>query len=229
MIQFIESCQDGESLENIGHHDLTSGTKQITFTFIKMEDTGSRLVLVDTPGFEDADRSNSSILEEISKYLQSMYQKKHFFSGIVFLHPISEVRFDLGASRVMRIFKGIYGNEGLGKLAMVTTMWNNVQAPSKNAEECENREKELRSEHWATLFPPNDPASLARFDASPGKAQGSAMSIVLNLLQQSMGPKLRLKLQRELERGVALPRTEAGRAAFNLAATARFYLAQISS
>ena len=70
MSQFINSFKSSYSLSEGGHHDLDAGTRDVRIVTVNLKDTGEKLVLVDTPGFDDSNRPNSVILTCIANYLE---------------------------------------------------------------------------------------------------------------------------------------------------------------
>jgi len=53
---------------------LASVTKNLTaYRVLGHEQHGSRIVLVDTPGFDDSGRSDEQVLKEIGKWLEKTY------------------------------------------------------------------------------------------------------------------------------------------------------------
>ncbi|KAF9044123.1 hypothetical protein BJ165DRAFT_181644 [Panaeolus papilionaceus] len=220
---FIKSLTESYSLSKVGHHELSSGTQDIEIITVELGDAGKKLVLVDTPGFDDSRRPNSVVLTHISRYLEETYREKKYLSGLIYLQRITDVRFDSGAAASMNIFRKLYGNDSYDKLALVTTMWNDIRPDLKSR--YERKEQELMTTTWSTFLKRANPALVARFDATDDShTKTSALEVVTDLINRSLPTALKLRLQQELvDEGKKLPRTTAGRAAFTLAETAKFY------
>lgn len=157
------------------------------------------------------------------------YREKRFLNGLIYLHRITDIRFDSGASTTLGIFRKIYGNSGYEKLALVTTMWNDVEDVNKPTYEA--KEEELKNNIWGTFLHRRDQALVARYNCTTSElGQKTAQQTVADLLHHTIKDStIKLQLQKELvEDRVALPRTAAGRATFTLTETARYYLRQIS-
>ncbi|KAF9032998.1 hypothetical protein BJ165DRAFT_1534878 [Panaeolus papilionaceus] len=217
--------------ENCGHHGLDAGTKDVKAYEIDLPDLEDHLVLVDTPGFDDPTRPNWEVLEEIAKWMEETYKKGRLLNGLIYLHRITDIRFDSGASSTLSIFRKLYGGKGYQRLALVTTMWNDVQENRWN--EFETKETELKTIAWGSFLQrqAKEAALVSRFNSSSNlTAKDSALKVVTDLLKQSIdSEELRTQLQIELvDEKKTLPRTEAGRAAFTLAETAKYYLRQMS-
>ncbi|KAF9044017.1 hypothetical protein BJ165DRAFT_1347304, partial [Panaeolus papilionaceus] len=208
-------------------HDLEAGTRKVKPYEIDLLDLEDRLVLVDTPGFDDPTRPNAEVLEEIAQWMEKTYRKGRLLDGLIFLHRITDIRFDSGASTTLNIFQKLYGGKGYQRLAPVTTMWNNVQ--ETKATEYANKENELRAIAWGSFLQRNgnEAALVARFNSTdPLAAKNSALKVVTDLLDQAInGVELRTQLQMELvDQNKTLPFTGAGKAAFTLTETAKYYL-----
>ncbi|KAF9044130.1 hypothetical protein BJ165DRAFT_1479308 [Panaeolus papilionaceus] len=233
---FINSFDtENYSLAQVGHHDLDAGTKDLGFFKIILggEDgqKAQNLILVDTPGFDDPTRSDADVLTCIASYLQTTYKQKKYLAGLIYLHRITDIRFDSGGANSMNIFRKLYGNDRYDRLALVTTMWNDV--PPGQMPRYEAKEEELKnSTAWGTFLNRANPAMVARFDASNEATKAGAMDVVTSIIRNSLSinDDLKLRLQRELvDQGLKLPRTAAGRAAFSLVETAKFYLKEVTS
>ncbi|KAF3808313.1 hypothetical protein GCG54_00006934 [Colletotrichum gloeosporioides] len=103
-------------------HTLESCTQEIETVDFKLD--GHDVTLVDTPGFDDSERSDTEILELIANWLGSSYKDNTLLSGIVYLHRISD----------------LCGTENLSKVCLLTTMWDKV-----TPEFGEAKERELKS------------------------------------------------------------------------------------
>ncbi len=105
---------------------------------------------MDTPGFDDADRSDVEILHQIQAWLESTFEKKdkQLLSAILYFHPITSTRFQGSNGRLLRRFKKLLGQECYRNVLLISTFWN--QAPE---EICLAREKELMEmpEAWKPL------------------------------------------------------------------------------
>lgn len=106
---------------------------------------GRRIYLVDTPGFDDPNRSNIDTLGILAAYLGASYANGVRIHGLILLHPISGNRMSGSGLRNIEMMKAMCGFTRNDNLAIATTMWPN--APD-NAEAAilENREIELLTE-----------------------------------------------------------------------------------
>ena len=84
------------------------------------------IYLIDTPGFDDTNRSDSEVLREIASWLTASYAAKIRLSGIIYLHRISDVRMQGSAKRNLFMFKKLCGPNALNNVILATTMWDRV-------------------------------------------------------------------------------------------------------
>ncbi|KDR80546.1 hypothetical protein GALMADRAFT_222142 [Galerina marginata CBS 339.88] len=204
---FINTALNKEELE-VGHN-LTSCTTKLQpviidpipgFPHLK----GYRLVLVDTPGFNDTFTEDVHVLENIATWLAESYRKKMVVVGVLYLHDISLKRFTGTARRNLGIFSRICGNAALNKVIFATTNCGIVPAEAD-----ERHEAEMRSTHWKTMLDMG--AEVHRFSGN----STSAWDIINVFLERAdthrnnPGP---LQIQRELvDEGITVHDTNAGK------------------
>lgn len=66
------------------------GTQEVTP--IAFPVAGRLITLIDTPGFDDSDRSDTDILNLVAGYLAQTYSEGVLLMGIIFLQPINQPR-----------------------------------------------------------------------------------------------------------------------------------------
>ena len=162
-----------------------------------MEIGKSKLLLIDTPGFDDSGRTDSIILTEISRLLSVQYELGVCLKGVVYLHRITDIRYAGSSVRTLEIFKKICGDTALKNVLLVSNRWNEVDEVIGAA-----RENQLRDDFWAFML--SNGSTMARFYGDRDSAIGIASQLIS---RQS----IILELQRELvEEGKTLERTVAG-------------------
>ncbi|KAJ3559128.1 hypothetical protein NM688_g527 [Phlebia brevispora] len=161
---------------------------------------GNRLItLVDTPGFDDTNVSDTDILKMIAVYLSTTYKSGHKLSGVIYMHRISDFRVGGIAKRNFSMFRKLCGDETLRNVAIVTNMWGEV-TPERGAA----REHELRTDD--ALFKPvvDLGAEMLRHDNTLRSAHAILMHLTNNRPQA-------LRIQRELvDEGKDITQTAAG-------------------
>lgn len=157
----------------------------------------SKVLLIDTPGFDDSKKSDSEILTEISRLLAAQYEAGVSLKGVIYLHRIIDVRYSGSSVKTLEIFKKICGNLALKNVVLVSTRWNEVDEAVGAL-----REQQLRDDFWAYML--GHGSTMARFHGNRDSAIGIASQLVS---RQSIV----LELQREFfDEGKTLKQTVAG-------------------
>ncbi|KAK1851883.1 hypothetical protein CCHR01_05478 [Colletotrichum chrysophilum] len=86
----------------------------------------TNVYLVDTPGFDDTNLSDSDVLKEIATWLTGSYNNEVKLTGILYLHRITDPRMGGSARKNLFMFKKLCGPEALKHVVLVTTMWELV-------------------------------------------------------------------------------------------------------
>jgi hypothetical protein len=102
---------------------------------------GQHVHLIDTPGFDDTNRSDIDTLKTIASYLSASFANGVRLSGIVYLHRISDNRVAGSGMRNLRMFKQLSGSSAWPNTVIGTTMWG-ADEYAKGIE----RERELSNE-----------------------------------------------------------------------------------
>lgn len=156
-----------------------------------------RVILVDTPGFDDSKRTDTEILTEVSKLLSFQYEIGMKLKGVIYLHRITDVRYHGSSVKTLNICMKICGKGALKNVLLVTTRWNEVEDSVGAA-----RERELREQFWRYML--GYGSTMLRYRGD----HDSAVAIVSQLLKKST---IVLDLQRELvDEGKNLRQTAAG-------------------
>jgi len=92
---------------------------------VRLTVDGRPVILIDTPGFDDRDRSDMEILEDIGKWLSRQGFTKHL-DGLILLHPITQ-DFDSNLEkRRTRLLEKILGKDAYKRVVVATTMWGSL-------------------------------------------------------------------------------------------------------
>ncbi|KAF8811552.1 hypothetical protein BYT27DRAFT_7183813 [Phlegmacium glaucopus] len=133
---------------------------------------GDRLVLVDTPGFvtTGSDKSDVEILEMVTNWLRTSYEKPMKLAGVVYMHQITGTTIAGSPHTGLHMFAELCGQQAMKKVLLVTTMWDKVYSPAlrDRREECFQHEKELLERYWKTMV--DDGATTAQSKNSPKSA-----------------------------------------------------------
>ena len=159
---------------------------------------GFNITLIDSPGFDDAEKPNVQVLGEIAEWLQDSYKQNTKLSGIINMHRINDERMTVSARRNLHILRKLCGEPPLSNIALVTSFWDQV-SPEVGMQ----REQELKAspEFWGTMVEKG--SRISRFTD-----RESALSIILSLANNTPLP---LCIQQEMvDQGKLLIDTEAG-------------------
>ncbi|KAF9554213.1 hypothetical protein CPC08DRAFT_727323 [Agrocybe pediades] len=149
-------------------------------------DFRDRVVLVDTPGFDDSSKTDYETLEIISKFLAKTYKTHIYLSGLIYLHRIADTRIADVLRRNLHVFNQICGQNAMQNVILVTTMWDEVEFGVGK-----QREEEIDERFWGMMK--SSGARYMRFqNTSP-----SAWDIVRAIAQPDRVPVV-LALQQEL-------------------------------
>ncbi|KAK7462165.1 hypothetical protein VKT23_007768 [Stygiomarasmius scandens] len=208
----------GEDRMEVGHH-LTSCTEVLAPTVVipqklprNLKD--HRVVIVDTPGFDDTHAEDVEILRRIATWLEKSYRKQMVLGGVIYLHDISQDRFTGTARRNLTMFNHLCGDASLKKVILVTTKWEKFH----HIQHAERRETELKEIHWKYMM--EHGTEVCRFMTRQSREEGrkSAWEIIDATLRRVSGEKKEsrkktgLQIQKELvEHYKMIPQTEAGK------------------
>ncbi|KAK7032289.1 hypothetical protein VNI00_013248 [Paramarasmius palmivorus] len=192
---FINAASGGSLRVGRGLQSCTSSV-QLSPPF---ELQGRQITLIDTPGFDDTNKSDADILKMIAAFLATMYEHNQTLAGVIYLHRISDFRVGGISRRNFKMFRELCGDSTLKNVVIVTNMWGEV---GKDVGEA--REAELIQED--KFFRPvlEKGAQLVRHD----NTTETARAILLHLVENKPLP---LQIQTELvDQGMSLSETAAG-------------------
>ncbi|OAX43140.1 P-loop containing nucleoside triphosphate hydrolase protein [Rhizopogon vinicolor AM-OR11-026] len=135
---FINEASGSDFAVGKGLESCTSEV-QATKPFIL---NGREVTLIDTPGFDDTNRSDTDILAMIGAYEHGAK-----LAGIIYMHRISDFRMGGTNKRNFKMFRELCGESTLRNVLIVTNMWDQV-APDIG----EMREKELEDNFFKPVL-----------------------------------------------------------------------------
>ncbi|KZP02528.1 hypothetical protein FIBSPDRAFT_969882 [Athelia psychrophila] len=142
---FIEHAtqQNGGSVR----HSLQSQSVDIRAVRTKHPDDQGSVVFVDTPGFDDTNRSDNDILAQIARWFVKVYKEKVPISAILYLHRISDNKMAGSPLRNFQMFAFMCGQGAMPRVILGTTMWSETKPDTG-----ERREQELKTTFWADMI-----------------------------------------------------------------------------
>ncbi|KAH9925224.1 uncharacterized protein B0H18DRAFT_933679 [Fomitopsis serialis] len=194
-LQFINLVSGSNLRVGTGLHSQTA-TVELSKMF---EHKSQRIVMVDTPGFDDTIESDTDVLITIASYLAHLYREGIQIRGIAYMHRITDNRMGGTALRNFRMFEAICGQSARQNAIIVLNMWDQVKKDIAEAREKELRESDL-------FFKPAVTAGTRTMRHWDNRE--SAIPILENLINQ---PSVALAIQREIvEERKAIHLTAAG-------------------
>ncbi|KAG6915206.1 hypothetical protein DXG01_012703 [Tephrocybe rancida] len=161
---------------------------------------GRRLILLDTPGFDNTDEAvdDKEVLRRIAVWLARSYSAHMQFAGIIYLHNISQPPKSVPRVHMdLEMLSKLSGTTAARNVVLATTKWRNAENHG------EGRENMLRERHWRAML--ESGSVLLRYD----EKQESAQKILDHILKQE--PLTAAQIQEEMIDGKkAIAKTEAG-------------------
>ncbi|KAG6848910.1 hypothetical protein H0H93_012906 [Arthromyces matolae] len=138
----------GEQVAPVGH-TLRSHTAFVqAYTYNDPQFPKNRIVMVDTPGFDDTSLSDREILRRIGVWLAQSYDARMKMAGVIYLHDISAKRWQGSTARNFEVFERLCGQAAARKVVLVTTMWDQLVSKAVG----EKREEELKMQYWKGMI-----------------------------------------------------------------------------
>ncbi|KAF9647084.1 hypothetical protein BDM02DRAFT_3065838, partial [Thelephora ganbajun] len=176
--------------------DLESCTSEVQLANSFTLD-GQPVTLIDTPGFDDTNKSDTEILSLIAAYLAITYKAGSKLAGVIYIHRISDLRFTGITGRNFRMFRELCGDSTLKNVILVTNMWGMVTKAAGEA-----RERGLTTKFFKPVL--DEGAQLVRHH----NTVESAHDIIRRILKNH---PITLQIQRELvDEGKGITDTSAG-------------------
>jgi GTP-binding protein EngB required for normal cell division len=108
-----------------------------------------RYILIDTPGFNDENRSDVDIFQEILAWFECMTPYCDL-AGILYVHDITPPRFDGAAKLNLEMLQALCGEEFYMNVTVVTTKWGILSESA--IKQAAKRQKQFESGPWKDLI-----------------------------------------------------------------------------
>jgi len=180
-----------------------------------------RIVLIDTPGFDDTYKTDFAILSKIATWLENSYvvtskytkpdklieydsyKKGAKLGGVIYLHDISAARFTGTASRNLQMFRKLCGEDVLDNIVLGTTKW------ALNVPDSELRHSQLTADYWEPLLAKG--AKAFRIEDNYESTWRLIERMISPRAQKTLNNTV-LLIQREMvEKKMIIPETQAGK------------------
>ncbi|KAI6006752.1 P-loop containing nucleoside triphosphate hydrolase protein [Pisolithus marmoratus] len=135
----------GATGKDVGHN-LTPFTCKIKAT--RYATDGFNLILVDTPGFDEANQRQSEVPEMISNWLDTTYETRPILAAVLYFHRISDNRVPTGTPmKIIKVSRTLCEKNAVSRITLVTTMWDEEEDGIG-----EEKLKELKETHWKMMI-----------------------------------------------------------------------------
>ncbi|KAF2826259.1 hypothetical protein CC86DRAFT_417293 [Ophiobolus disseminans] len=148
--------------------DVWVGTQDVGPSYVYVNNKWVQLI--DTPGWDDTNRSDTEILKLIGQWLGKSFGAKQLLHGVILLQPINVTRVYGTGKQRNRLFEEICGISAFSNIVIATTMSRSM-------------------EHWGAMI--QGGATVVKHD----NTQQSALAMINVLLSKQAKPLL---LQHEL-------------------------------
>ncbi|KAK4208099.1 P-loop containing nucleoside triphosphate hydrolase protein [Rhypophila decipiens] len=180
-------------------YDIDSCTQQVIPVTYSIN--GRTVTLIDTPGFDDSQRSELSILQLVADYMERTYAEGKLLSGIIMMQPLNETRLTGSERTRTTLFKKLLGEDAYQRVVIAPTMWDHLDDNTARLRESQRMQRE---DVWG------DMVSRGAVVVRHSDAVQSATDIVHRFL--AFDTTVELLVQRELtQNGGQLALTSAGK------------------
>ncbi|KAI1207425.1 P-loop containing nucleoside triphosphate hydrolase protein [Annulohypoxylon truncatum] len=179
-------------------HDLKSETHFIHEIECRVK--GRKVLLIDTPGFDDTAGEDVIVLERIAKWLHNSYNDKKFLSALIYMHDIGETRVGRSSVKSFKLFRKITGQENMNNVVLLTTKWDDLGDDQVKGAERESQLK-MNSDFWKGMIA--DGATFMRHDGTAESAEKATIGLLDKL-------PVVLSIQKQMAGGSSLHKTDAG-------------------
>lgn len=105
-------------------HRMSSGTQKSQVVISVVD--GKNVAFVDTPGFEDPQRSDAEILSNIAAWIKSNISSTHKITAVLYFHSIGISRMFKATQNNIRLFEQLVGKTAMRNVGLVSTHWDSV-------------------------------------------------------------------------------------------------------
>ncbi|KAK6501401.1 hypothetical protein TWF481_009241 [Arthrobotrys musiformis] len=161
--------------------ELESETSEISQYDLFVD--GHRIILVDTPGFDDTEIPDADIFRNLAEWLAKSYQEGKLIAGIIYFQRITDNRLSKTAKRNIFTFKDICGEGFMENVMLLSTLWARDGAERAKQAKREDRYKE-NQDYWKSMIDQGAKTDRYRlYDPHEfGDAQKRAHEIIANIV-----------------------------------------------
>ena len=117
------------------------GTQTIATACLQIDN--QNVTLIDTPSFDDTERTDVDILKLIADYLAHNYHHGVLLTGVILLQPINANRVQGSERKHTRLFEKACGKDACRNVVIATTMWSDLECESVGMDRMRKRMREV--------------------------------------------------------------------------------------
>ncbi|KAF3105103.1 hypothetical protein TWF594_005690 [Orbilia oligospora] len=129
--------------------ELESETSEISQYDLFVD--GHRVVLVDTPGFDDTEIPDADIFRNLAEWLAKSYKQGKLIAGIIYFQRITDNRLSKNAKRNIFTFKDICGEGFMENVMLLSTLWARDGAEREKQARREDKYRE-NGDYWKSML-----------------------------------------------------------------------------
>ncbi|KAK0645442.1 P-loop containing nucleoside triphosphate hydrolase protein [Cercophora newfieldiana] len=117
------ACASGKEVE-IGHSidPCTQDPEAVCFQL-----GNDQIILIDTPGFDDTERTDIEILQALVKWIPDQpLLKNQLIDGLILFHPVTRNIVSDDERRRTQLLKTLLGDDAYKRVTIATTMWDSL-------------------------------------------------------------------------------------------------------
>ncbi|KAK0622806.1 P-loop containing nucleoside triphosphate hydrolase protein [Immersiella caudata] len=176
---FISHLKKTEKLIHIGH-GLLSKTADLDI-YEACGSNGRRVLLADTPGFDDTVRPDTNVLQSIVNRLWQLHNGGNPVHGVIYLHNITNPRLSGTGVKALKILEQLVGTENYGKIVFATTMWEEARYSPQGGKDTDQWRDELERDFWKTIF--TDKCGVMKHECNEGSSAQKVLDYLLSQLE----------------------------------------------
>ncbi|GLB39694.1 putative 50S ribosome-binding GTPase [Lyophyllum shimeji] len=134
-----------QDVAKVGHGLMSETAHVQRYTLPNPKRPDCRLVIVDTPGFDDTGADGPAILTRT--WLRRSYGDDLKMAGVIYLHDITQPRDRGKALNNLCLFNKLCGPNAARNIILATTKWSEV-----TNDVGVRRERQLKDEHWRDMI-----------------------------------------------------------------------------
>lgn len=191
-------AREGQGLDSCTKDVESAVAANVTGKYSRIQN--HRVVIVDTPGFDDTFVEDIDTLRKVAAWLEKSCSQEVVIGGIIYLHDISAQRHITGnTKKIVMMLKRLCGAAALDRVVIVSSKSERAQCGDVRA-----MEAEIRTLWQSSKF------TLQRWEKVAGREWEIVQSILARV-EMCGGVWEPLKFQEELAKGTAVENTDAGK------------------